>query len=574
MVSGKNFAKLATALRLRLVCFTLLLSPLPAPAASVDFTDPPEFIVNPSGRVPLAAVIEFASNEQLDTHIEITDGQNSWDASFDANSAEDGSYSIPVLGMRADREHEITLTLRSAGGEVHTETFRHTTPGYPDKLSFPDIKVSVSEPDRMEPGVTFLSARRRALGRGHWLTEKQYEWSVNYGLLVALDNRGEVVWWFESPSRVAGIERLRNGNILMHRFSSSLIIDMLGNALAEYYPEDNPMPPPDNPDAIPIRNQQTLHHQPHELPDGNFLAFTANGYPMKDWYSSESDPDAPREDAIIMADSVVIFTPEGEQIWTWDSMDYLDPWRIGRDTFWSYWWTRGFDQYRDWTHGNGLSYDPADDSILVSFREQSAVVKIDKKTKEIKWILGHHRGWPERLRDKLLTPVGDLLWPAYQHNPRVTHAGTIILFDNRPYNGAMAFEDYPPIENNFSRAVEYEVDEDNMTVKQVWTSGDTQTEDSCFTYAMSDAWRLPETDNRLVIHAFCTPLIPGLGEDIMDETRRVTDDIYYPGGHILEYAGDEVVFQVDFGMEHELFQWNVYGGFRSPDIYHTPGASH
>ncbi len=572
MIAGKTLDKLIAALRLKLVYTVLLLSPLPAPAASVDFTDPPEFIVNPSGRVPLVAVIEFASNEQLDTHIEITDGKNTWDASFDANGAEDGKYSIPVLGMRAEREHEITLTLRSAGDEVHTETFMHTTPGYPDKLSFPDIKVSVSEPERMEPGVTFLSARRRALGRGHWLTEKQYQWSVSFGLIVALDNRGEVVWWFESPSRVAGIERLKNGNLLMHRFSSSLIIDMLGNVLAEYYPEDNPLPPPDNPDAIPIRNQQTLHHQPHELPDGNFLAFTANGYPMKDWYSSESDPDAPREDAIIMADSVVIFTPQGDQIWTWDAMDYLDPWRIGRDTFWSYWWTRGFDQYRDWTHGNGLSYDPADDSMLVSFREQSAVVKIDKQTKQIKWILGHHRGWPERLRDKLLTPIGELMWPAYQHNPRVTHAGTIILFDNRPYNGAMAFEDYPPLEKSFSRAVEYEVDEENMTVKQVWTSGDSQTEDSCFSYAMSDAWRLPKTDNRLVIHAFCTPLIPGLSQDIMDETRRVTDDIYYPGGHILEYAGDEVVFQVDFGMEHELFQWNVYGGFRSPGLYHTPGA--
>ena len=564
MALGKRLSKLTATLP---VCFCLLLSPFPALSATIDFTEPPEFIVNPSGRVPLAAVIEFTPAEQVAAHIEITDGEKTWDASFDAHSATDGEYSIPVLGMRAQREHEITLTLDSVDGKTHRQTFSHTTPGYPDKLSFPNIVVSVSEPDRMEPGVTFLSARRRALGRGHWLTKKQYEWSVNYGLLVALDNRGEVVWWYESSSRVAGIERLKNGNILMHRFGSSLIIDMLGHVQAEYYPADGPFPPPENPDAIPIRNQQTLHHQPHELPDGNFLAFTANGYPMKDWYSSESDPDAPREDAMIMADSVVIFTPEGEQIWNWDSMDYLDPWRIGRDTFWSYWWTRGFDQYRDWTHGNGLSYDPTDDSILVSFREQSAVVKIDKKTKEIKWILGHHRNWPERLRDKLLTPLGELMWPAYQHNPRVTHAGTIILFDNRPYNGAMAFEDYPPIEKNFSRAVEYKVDEANMTVQQVWTSGDKQTEDSCFTYAMSDAWRLPKTDNRLVIHAFCTPLIPGLSEDIMDETRRVTDDIYYPGGHILEYAGDELVFQVDFGMEHELFQWNVYGGFRSPDIY-------
>ena len=226
MVSGKNLCKLTSAFLLSTggclrLCLILLLSPLPALSASVDITDPPKLIVNPSGRVPLAAAIEFTSTGQVDAHIEITDGQNTWDASFDADSVEDGKYSIPVLGMRAEREHDITLTLRSASDKVHVETFRHMTPGYPDQLRFPQIKVSVSEPDRMEPGVTFLSARRRALGRGHWLTKKQYEWSVNYGLLVALDNKGEVVWWFESPSRLAGIERLRNGNLLMHRFSSS-----------------------------------------------------------------------------------------------------------------------------------------------------------------------------------------------------------------------------------------------------------------------------------------------------------------------------------------------------------------
>ena len=46
---------------------------------------------------------------------------------------------------------------------------------------------------------------------------------------------------------------------------------------------------------------------------------------------------------------------------------------------------------------------------------------------------------------------------------------------------------------------------------------------------MSDAWRLPVTDNRLVIHAFCIPLLEGLTEDIMDETKRAPDDLPYGG---------------------------------------------
>ena len=189
---------------------------------------------------------------------------------------------------------------------------------------------------------------------------------------------------------------------------------------------------------------------------------------------------------MVMADTVVQFNAEGERVWSWNTMDYLDTSRIGRDTFWSYWWT-GIRDHMDWTHANGLSYDASDDSVLVSLRQQSAILKVDRETGDVKWILGNHRGWPERLQDKLLEPIGHVMWPAYQHNPRMTHAGTVITFDNRAYSGAMAFEDYPSLEKNFSRAVEFEVDEEKMTVRQVWSSGDEQGDDPCFTTAMSDA---------------------------------------------------------------------------------------
>ena len=129
-------------------------------------------------------------------------------------------------------------------------------------------------------------------------------------------------------------------------------------------------------------------------------------------------------------------------------------------------------------------------------RNQSAVLKVDPKTNEIKWILGNHRNWSDDLKDKLLEPIGDITWRAYQHNPRVTHKGTVILFDNRGWGGAMAFEEPLPLVDSFSRGAEFEIDEENMTVRQIWTSGDSKTNDSCFTHAMSDAWRLALTDKR------------------------------------------------------------------------------
>ena len=392
-------------------------------SATVSFVDQPKLVENPSGRVPLAAVITFSTKNPVTSKLRISDGENVNQATFEAEPS--GQYSIPVLGMRPDREHQIELTVTDESGDTVSRSFVHTTPGVPDnQLKFPSYDISIQDTERMEPGVLFLSVRRRALGRSHWLSEKQYAWSTQWGMLLALDNKGEVLWWYESPSRTAGVARLANGNILMHRADfSTTEIDMLGNVVRQYYAEDRPLPPPDNPDAIPIKNQQTLHHQPHQMPNGDYLAFSANAYLIEDYYTSDVDPDAPRKDAMVMADTVVQFNEAGEQVWSWNTMDYLDPFRIGYDTFWSYWWVRGFDQHVDWTHANGLSYDASDDSILVSLRHQSAILKIDRKTKAIKWILGNHKRWPEHLQDKLLTPVGDLLWPGYQHNPRMTPCG-------------------------------------------------------------------------------------------------------------------------------------------------------
>lgn len=535
--------------------------------AQITLKSLPELIPDPSGRAPLTAAIRFAATSESSVKLQVSDGQKSWSRQFEFELSAQPIV-VPVIGMRPDRTHRISLAIVDPRGDSYRTQFTYRTPPLPgNPREFPPIRVVRSDPGRMEPGVTFLSVRRRALGRAHRMTEKQKSFSVNWGMLVALDANGEVIWYYKSDSRTSGIDRLRNGNVLMHRSDfATTEIDLLGNTVRQIYAEGRPFPPPDNPKAIPVKGMQTLHHQPHEMPNGHFLAFSANGYLVEGFPTSETDPDAPPADQMVMADTVVELTPDGEIVWSWNSMDHLDPYRIGYDTFWSYWWTRGFDQHRDWTHANGLSYDESDNSILVSFRNQSAIMKIDRSTSEIKWILGRHDDWPTRLQAKLLKPVGRLMWPGYQHNPRMTPAGTVILFDNRAHGGARPFEQVAPLQTMFSRAVEFDVDEEDMTVRQVWTTGDTQDEDPCFSYAMSDAWRLPKTGNRLVIFAFCTPLLPGVTQDVMDPTMRATDDLPY-GGRVVEYAEDEIVFRADIQDRHDMMQWEIFGGFRSRSIY-------
>ena len=115
--------------------------------------------------------------------------------------------------------------------------------------------------------------------------------------------------------------------------------------------------------------------------------------------------------------------------------------------------------------------------------------------------------------------------------------GNVIVFDNRANGARIPFEPRLNYTDNFSRAVEYKINEENMTVEQVWTTGDTQGDDPCFSMAMSEAWKLPKTGNHLVFHSFCLPLKEGLTEDMMDETKRAGVDLPFGGGPILEFDG-------------------------------------
>ena len=56
----------------------------------------------------------------------------------------------------------------------------------------------------------------------------------------------------------------------------------------------------------------------------------------------------------------------------------------------------------------------------------------------------------------------------------------------------------------FARAIEYEIDENSRTVREVWTSSDDDDPDRVISWAMGDAHRL-ENDNMLVIDSTCLP---------------------------------------------------------------------
>ena len=424
----KHPAYTALGWTLRSSCLLVPLGLSVACAEPPAFSADPTVIQNPNPAVPLAAVLSFAVDQPVETTVTVSDDDRTWDIEFD--EGREPQAGLPILGLKAGRTHTLRVTVRNAAGEETVSgPLTYETPPLPTGLAdFPPFVVVKADVERMEPGVRFLSVRRRVPGRVNWHLPTQFRFEVSWGMIVAIDELGEPLWYYQTDTRIAGIKRLENGNLFYHGTDfRSVEIDMLGNVVNQFYAEHRPQGPIE--DAVPVA-AQSLHHQPHEMPNGNFLAITANARRIENWYSSEYDVDALRADANVVGDTIVEFDRDGDIVWSWNAFDHLDLNRIGYLTFDSYWQVRGFPGHWDWTHGNGVTYDSRDDSVIVSLRNQDAIIKIDRASSEVRWILAAHEDWSPEFQEKLLTPICDVVWPFHGHNPRVTSDGNIVMFDN------------------------------------------------------------------------------------------------------------------------------------------------
>ena len=536
-----------------------------------SFTTQPTVEKNPNEKAPLVALVRFRTDAPVAVTLEINDGRKKRRVTYGPDV--DPAQGLPIIGMRADTDHKITVTAGDAGP---VELAYRTPPLPASDLEMPSFNCVTSRPEDMAGGFTIVSVRRGAPTRAIWMTPGQFAFMRDWSMLLALDEEGEVVWYYKASSRVAGVHQLANGNLFYHHVDfRSVEIDMCGNTIRTFFADKRPFGPVDEPDAIGI-DAQSLHHQPHEMPNGNYLALTANAREIENYYTSETDPDAPRKTQQVVGDKIVEFTPEGEIVWDWNTFDHLDIWRYGYLLLEVYWHTRGFPGHLDWTHGNGVSYDPYDDSVLISLRHQDAIVKIDRRTKEIRWILGDHRGWEGDLKKKLLTRTGDFRWHYHGHNPRVTGENRFVMYDNGVIRNMPPDPIAPPHEC-FARAVEYEVDPSNMKVKELWSSSDDDDPERVISFAMGDAHRLPN-DNMMVIDSVCLPLHEQLNRRVTAEDltwNQKRRDEWHPAdfplwGRIREMKHDasrDVVFEVHVIHPHELITWECFGGTRAASLY-------
>ncbi len=505
--------------RVPLLAFLALGAALPTPAPAISILSGPSF--TPSAKAPLAGRLRLTTDAASRLRIAVTAGTDHWERNFFDYET---NHSVPLLGFKPDRTNQVTVTA--------IDRYRHeTTAGTPIIFrtgplpgNFPKINLLKSDPEKMEPGYTLF---RILVG------------SPTYTAMV--DNGGDVVWYANLPS-TADMRQLDNGNLLTPLSTNFVEYNMLGETVRELAaPEGLPI---DQHDAVP-----TDH--------GTILYISYEHHIVDHYPSSATNPDAPLQTTNVLYNQVVeISATDGALLHTWSLYDMLDPRRIDYLAF-----QIGLDPQ----HGNAVIEDPRDDSLIVSLRHQDAVIKFSRSG-QLKWILGTHANWAAPWQPFLLTPVGSPFeWSYAQHAPLITPQGTLLLFDDGNYR-ASPFDAYVGDANNYSRAVEYDINEQTMEVTQVWDAGRTNTDVRLFAHALGNADWLPKTGNVLINYGNITyvdGLRPGPSGGSAVRIRELTHEPIPQVVFDLELYDRSKTNSVNTGY------W-VYRSHRVPDLYPHP----
>ncbi len=370
--------------------------------------------IDPYDFNPLCAVVMFESDEPLAISYTV-DGDVPYSLSIDGFKT---SHEIPVICLYEDRANQVLITATDEKGNISNYTYEITT----EPLPSAPFSAEITIPKDGDGYIMSLAFQGNARDYTYYLdTNGEVRFYLDEGFLV------NIIFTEEGTILLNPYGITTKG--LIEGYSNGIIeIDYLGRII-KYY-------------KVPFE----VHHSFEILPNNNLLIATS-------------------DDTVYIEDTVIEIDREsGEIVNEWDYKDYMDMNRVARIGVHS--------RSGDWIHINSVFYDEETNSLVASGRQQ-AIISIDKDTEEINWILSEDYGYSESdpAKDNLLISIDDdLEYPNGQHALSLTDDGNLLVFDN---GNMRAGEDGESLldSENYSRAVEYHIDTDNMTVEQVWQYG-------------------------------------------------------------------------------------------------------
>ena len=260
------------------------------------------------------------------------------------------------------------------------------------------MATSVDQQTQRRRGVGLIAHDPERAFAGYTLFTPQFRG----GPPLLIDMTGKVVHEWRTPLPAGWAYLLPSGNLLAHcraprstrgyrdwhrvwqlvRAGAVLEIDWDGNVLWELTNPDN-------------------HHDARLMRNGHVLMLCVEEVPAEVARRVQGGLPGTEHEGLMFSDKIVQMTREGETVWEWHAWQHLDP-ETDRIT--------PQDWREEWTHANTVDELP-DGDVLVSFRNISTVLIIERATGNIRWRLG-----PEVL--------------AQQHYPNLLPNGNILVFDN------------------------------------------------------------------------------------------------------------------------------------------------
>ncbi|MAX29933.1 MAG: hypothetical protein CMG14_03360 [Candidatus Marinimicrobia bacterium] len=207
-------------------------------------------------------------------------------------------------------------------------------------------------------------------------------------------------------------------------------------------------------------------------------------------------------------------------IFDWDASEHLNIYDYASTLF-----SQNLIDGFIWMHGNSIEIDH-DNNLILSNRTSSEIIKINRLSGELIWILGGPLNEFQILDDPLNGTYS-------QHDVTRLENGNLLIFDNRTFAPNLH-------RNNISRVVEYELDEVNKTARLVWEFKNPYDYTS---FSMGSAQRLPN-QNTFINWGNCNQ--PNIAANIMevDYNKNIVLELQFSNHQSYKATKSEFEFSI------------------------------